>query len=274
MEGQGRTVKTLQAPFPYFGGKSRIANIVWEALGDNVDHYLEPFFGSGAVLLARQTWGRNYTETVCDADGHLANVWRSLQFSPEETARWCDWPVNHADLMARKKLLTERTQQLLDGLIVDDKWHDPLLAGYWIWATSCWIGLRLIRSTQRSHLGDKGNGVHRTQRPHLADKGNGVHRTQIPHLGNLAGWFHALAERLRNVRVVCGDWSRICGGDWQAKKWKTVGIFFDPPYSDKAGRDPRIYATDSRSVAHDVRAWALKRGGRENYRIVLAGYYE
>jgi len=40
---------TLIAPFPYFGGKRKIASVVWEYLGDPKT-YIEPFFGSGAVL--------------------------------------------------------------------------------------------------------------------------------------------------------------------------------------------------------------------------------
>jgi len=42
----------LRAPFPWFGGKSRCAPVVWRALG-NVPNYVEPFFGSGAVLFSR-----------------------------------------------------------------------------------------------------------------------------------------------------------------------------------------------------------------------------
>lgn len=64
------SVQPLQAPFPYFGGKSVIAPRIWEAFGD-VPNYVEPFFGSGAVLLARpdshQWWDR--TETVNNLDG-------------------------------------------------------------------------------------------------------------------------------------------------------------------------------------------------------------
>jgi hypothetical protein len=51
-QAEAISVKPLKAPFPYFGSKSRIAGTVWHALGD-VKHYIEPFFGSGAVLLAR-----------------------------------------------------------------------------------------------------------------------------------------------------------------------------------------------------------------------------
>ena len=42
----------LKAPFVWFGGKRRVADLVWSALGD-VDQYVEPFAGSLAVRLAR-----------------------------------------------------------------------------------------------------------------------------------------------------------------------------------------------------------------------------
>ena len=69
------------APFPYFGGKARVAAEVWAALGEP-HHYLEPFFGSGAVLLARPQPSAAGIETVCDADGYLCNVWRA-GYEPE-----------------------------------------------------------------------------------------------------------------------------------------------------------------------------------------------
>ncbi len=95
----------LKAPFPYFGGKGAIADVVWQYLGDDVKQYIEPFFGSGAVLLKRpkpKIAGKVY-EIVNDRDGFIANVWRSIIFSPDEVAKWCDWPINHADLTARKR---------------------------------------------------------------------------------------------------------------------------------------------------------------------------
>lgn len=42
----------VRSPFPYFGGSRDCAPLVWRALGD-VQNYVEPCFGSGAVLLAR-----------------------------------------------------------------------------------------------------------------------------------------------------------------------------------------------------------------------------
>jgi DNA adenine methylase len=70
-----------RAPFPWFGGKSRVADVVWERFGD-VRNYVEPFFGSGAVLLGRPGGARG-TETVNDLDGFVA-----VRGGPTLTASW------------------------------------------------------------------------------------------------------------------------------------------------------------------------------------------
>ena len=274
----------MKAPFPYFGGKATIAADVWRWLGQP-KHYIEPFFGSGAVLFHRPNWNLNMVETVNDKDGYVANVWRSIQFSPDETAKWCDWPVNHADLCARKAALIKNENRLLENLIADDKWHDPVMAGYWIWAASCWIGSGLTRPNAIPHVGHAGIGVHAGQRSHVSKQPMGVHKITERGFGtdseksgtdayniNIYKWFRQLSERLRYVRVVCGDWKRVCGGNWQ-DNMGVVGIFFDPPYGVE-DRCADIYAQDSTSVAPDVRAWCLARGNRPTYRIVLAGYFE
>ena len=208
-----------------------------------------------------------YTETICDADGHIANVWRALQFSPDETAKWADWPVNHADLSARKKVLNEKNQYLLENLIKDDMWNDSKLAGYWIWAASCWIGSGLTRPTARPHIANAGKGVHKiSKRPHIADAGKGV---QEIYNENIYTWFRQLSERLRHVRVVCGDWTRVCGGNWQ-DNIGPVGIYFDPPYENKDRDD--VYAVDCFQVGGLVRKWAIERGALKDYRICISGY--
>ena len=73
-------VAKYKAPFPYIGGKSRVAAEVWARFGD-VPNYVEPFFGSGAVLFKRPAehdWAHRI-ETVNDADGMVANFWRALK---------------------------------------------------------------------------------------------------------------------------------------------------------------------------------------------------
>lgn len=188
----------LKAPFPYFGGKSRIADLVWERFG-TVQNYVEPFFGSGAVLLCCPWPG--HTETVNDADGLLANFWRALQLDADAVAFYADWPVNEADLHARHRWLVDR-RSLVEELMSDPDWYDARAAGWWVWGISQWIGTgwcpRLgATSTQLPDLsgdsGASGRGVHAKKpargltkdgelwkpRPHLGStgsEGNGTHR--------------------------------------------------------------------------------------------------
>src|SRR5580704_17883390 len=88
----------VKAPFPWFGGKSKVANLVWDRFGD-VQNYVEPFFGSGAILLSRPH--DPGTETINDLDCMVANFWRALQNDPAAVAKHADNPVNEADQHAR-----------------------------------------------------------------------------------------------------------------------------------------------------------------------------
>lgn len=131
--------------------------------------------------------------------------------------------------------------------------------------------LRVEDICRRPSFGPMGaHGVHRIS---LFEESTEALDVRDPYTPGLWVWFRQLAECLRRVRVVCGDWTRICGGDWQDDRG-TCGIFFDPPYSAAAGRDPRIYQEESLTVANDVREWCRTRAARKTYRIVLAGYFE
>lgn len=131
--------KKLKAPFPYFGGKSMVAGMVWELLGD-VDNYIEPFCGSAAALLGRPTLPR--VETVNDADCYLANFWRATQQAPDKVAEYADWPVNEADLHARHRwlVLSEPAAFFKHKMRTDPDYFDPRFAGWWVWGACCWIG--------------------------------------------------------------------------------------------------------------------------------------
>jgi len=272
----------LRSPFPWFGGKARVASLVWERFG-SVRNYVEPFFGSGAVLLQRPE--PDGTETVNDADGYVANFWRALQHDPDIVCHYASGPVNEADLHARHVWLLQRRGELLERLCADPYCYDPRIAGWWVWGQSIWIaggwcdkrgswwpdenGLLAQGNggvcRQRPHLGDAGRGVKR-QRPHLGNAGTGVKRQ-----GSLLDYLHGLADRLAAVRVCCGDWSRVCGPS-VTYKHGTTAVFLDPPYSAEADRDMGCYSTDSGTVAHDVRAWCLENGDNPLLRIALCGY--
>jgi len=257
----------VKAPFPWFGGKSRVAPIVWEAFGD-VPNYVEPFAGSLAVLLGRPH--EPHTETVNDRDCYLANFWRALQAEPEAVAKWADVPVNEAEIEARHHWLVAQAD-FRERMMRDPHFHDAKVAGWWVYGLCGWIGSGWCRE-ETWNDGGAGRGVHR-QLPHLG-AGMGVHR-QLPHLGAgmgdepipLAAYLSTLAARLRRVRVACGDWTRVLG---DSVTWRhgTTGIFLDPPYCDGA----IDYAAGGRGISADVRAWAVEHGDDTRLRIALCGY--
>lgn len=45
----------LRAPFPWFGGKSRAASVIWRAFG-NVPNYVEPFAGDMPAGWTQHAW--------------------------------------------------------------------------------------------------------------------------------------------------------------------------------------------------------------------------
>jgi len=70
------------APFAYFGGKTRLADRIIQLLPEH-DHYVEPYAGSLAVLLAKP---RAEMETVNDLDQDLMTFWRVLRERPKDLA--------------------------------------------------------------------------------------------------------------------------------------------------------------------------------------------
>jgi hypothetical protein len=188
-------VSELRAPFPWHGGKSRVADVAWRALGADCVNYIEPFFGSGAMLLGRPG-GPGKIETVNDLDGGIVNFYRAIQSAPDEVAIWCDWPVSELDLHARHAWLVGRIDAMADELRADPHYFDAKAAGWWVWGICQWIGTgwcdvsRLERNAgARPHVsGDSaGMGVLKQQLPEVAipararTTGKGVLSEQLPH---------------------------------------------------------------------------------------------
>lgn len=291
----------LRAPFPWFGGKRRVAHLVWERFGD-VPNFVEPFAGSLAVLLGRPHVAR--VETVNDLDCYVANFWRALQSAPDEVAHWADAPVNEADLHARHQWLVDRAE-FRERIKTDPDHFEAKVAGWWVWGISQWIGSGWCRNpSQRGRSGaglTNNKGVH-SQR--LARGGRGVTR-QMPCLNGDSGatgrgvhasgvanklpkmdrgtdsrmqseeptgiqsWFYDLADRLRRVRVCCGDWSRILGPS-PTTCIGTTAVFLDPPYAVEDRSE--CYSSDSFTVARDVTEWCIANGDNAGLRIALCGY--
>ncbi|MBV9034569.1 MAG: DNA adenine methylase [Acidobacteriaceae bacterium] len=297
----------MKAPFPWFGGKSRAAPLIWERFG-NVPNYVEPFAGSLAVLLQRPGGpGRN--ETVNDKDAWVANFWRALAADPDQVAFYADWPVQEVDLHARHQWLVKQSE-FQERLLSDPEYYDARIAGWWVWGLSLWIGggwcarpdwqgrqacegapkgIHALEQ-KRPQIKKGGTGVHRAayarqpwrQRPCL--KGQGVTR-QLPaisgqdgasgrgvhaqYASDLEEYLGALSQRLRRVRVCCGDWQRILGPS-PTTEIGITGVLLDPPYGVE-DRDA-VYNVDSRDLSRDVFAWALEKGENPKLRIAVCGY--
>lgn len=320
--------RLLRPPFPWFGGKARVAGLIWERIGD-VRNYVEPFFGGGSVLLGR--FSEPKIETVNDADGYLANFWRAVAADPDRVASFADWPVNEVDLHARHRWLVETGRERVERLKSDPEYFDAKVAGWWVWGQCLWIGsgwctrpewtgrangagkprginggkginpLRVVEKRPALTGNGGGVGVHapglgsagHQKRPILqqSKSGRGVLRLahQVPDLsgdsgaagrgihasgfltksGGLQAYMQALSDRLRRVRVCCGDFERIlrpavttCIG--------TTGVLLDPPYPEE-GR-AICYSYDGDGVWWRAYQWAIDNGANPDLRIVLCGY--
>lgn len=157
---------------------------------------------------------------------------------------------------------------------------------------------------QLPHLGDAGKGINR-KLPHLGDAGQGIgvsaklprlsgfsgvgvnrqmptlsggngfigrglqRATDLPRGQYIAEWFGALQARLRDVRVTCGDWSRVVKESVTVRHGLTA-VFLDPPYT-KGEMDYSAGGVGG-ELASQVRDWCKANGANAKLRIVLCGH--
>lgn len=177
-----------------------MAHLVWPRF-EGIDNYIEPFFGSGAILLARPLPIAG-CETVNDADGLLVNFWRAVKHEPEMVAHYADQPVFESDLHGRHHWLLKQIATMTPRLEGDHTFYDCEVAGYWVWGMCCWIAAGwcsgngpwrvtedgLLQKPQKNGAGAEdeeevaeGDGIRR-KLPHLSGDGVGITRG-LPHLG-------------------------------------------------------------------------------------------
>ncbi len=237
----------ITSPFPWFGGKRRVAGLVWERLG-NVPNYVEPFFGSGAVLLARPSDPGN--EIVNDKDRFVANAWRAISSSPDEVFKFAGCMTNETDIRARHRYM-HSNKEFADKMDNDPHFYDAKLAGWWIWGVSCTIAQCFSRPEPNNSI------------PLLTTKGvqTGKFTRKL---------FEHISNRMRLVKVCCGDWERVvskCATFGQG----LTGVFLDPPYETDDSNN-ELYSNTEAGLSKKVRDWAVSSGGNPLLRIALCGY--
>lgn len=296
--------KQLKAPFPYPGGKSKVADEVWMRFG-NVRNYIEPFSGSLAVLLRRPMthFDDGYRiETVNDINHFLVNFWRAVASAPEIVAKHADWHVTEADLHARHKWLIRSSEaaSFRNRILSDPTSFNAKIAGWWVWGQCCWIGGGWCQENPatadhktkgRETLKVCGEGGMLAQgRPQLADAydiGRGVNANAAKGSTKarrswLIEWMQALSDRLRLVRTCYGHWSRICDSTSTLTRLGTTGIFVDAPYptihgvTGEKSRDDHLYTGDKdqdlSALRDEILTWCLKWGNNAKIRIAVCGY--
>jgi len=290
----------MKAPFPFFGGKSRVANLVWSRFGQ-INQYIEPFAGSLAVLLGSPYIPPN--EIVNDLDSYIANFWRALQNNPEEVAYYADYPISEVDLNSRHMWLINQ-EDFRNRMLQDPDYYDAKIAGWWVWGISCWIGsgwCSLSSTHKQIPVLTRKQGVNSTHIPSII-MGNQLGTDSTPpsnskwrlpgitykdnkgvncieqvdwnrHKIGLYQYMYGLSERLRDIKVCCGDWSRVVKPSITINSaYGYTGIFLDPPYPEEANRSSRVYSKDNLKIAWEVREWALEYGDIPILRIALCGY--
>lgn len=135
-------------PFTYFGGKTRLAEQIVATFPQH-EHYVEPFAGSLAVLLAKP---RSRMETVNDLDRDLMTFWEMLRDEPLELARVCHLtPHSRAEFAAAVEWLNMPVQarEPVAGLEVARR----------VWVTLSQGRAGLLRRTGWRHYVDPAGSV-------------------------------------------------------------------------------------------------------------------
>jgi DNA adenine methylase len=180
---------TLKPPFVYFGGKTTIAPQIATLLPPH-EHYVEPFGGSLALLLAKLPAP---AETVNDLAGDLVHFWKTLRERSDDLERACALTPHSR---AEHQLSYEPAEDDLER------------------ARRTWVRLTQGRAGQLRQ---------RTGWRFRADAGS----TGMASLSGYVRQLHPIAQRLARVSIECRpaiDVIRAYG------QYPHALIYADPPY--------------------------------------------
>lgn len=222
----------MKPPVPYFGGKMTIGPTIAALLPPH-EHYVEPYAGSLAVLLAKRP---SVHETVNDLDQALVTFWRVLRERPDELARACTL-TPHSRIEYDRAVPLDATEELEVARQV------------------------FVKLTQ-----GRSGGVRRTNWRHFVNPEGCA--TGMP--GYLEGYVDRMApavERLRNVSLECRPALEVIEKYGRHPK---VLLYVDPPYLGSTRGSDSTYRHEMRNPdEHRELAEAL-RAARAT--VVVSGY--
>lgn len=223
----------MKPPFPYYGGKITLGPAIASLLPAH-GHYVEPFAGSLAVLLAKEP---STHETVNDLDESIVNFWRVLRERPDDLARAC--------------ALTPHSRTEFEASADIDATTDDLERARRLW----------VRLTQ-----GRAGRLRRAGWRHYVDPA-GVATGMPGYLDGYVDRMAAAVERLKNVSLECRPALEIIR-TYGARP--DVLLYVDPPYlgstrsNDRSYRHELMGDDDHRELAealHECKA-----------SVVLSGY--
>lgn len=209
----------MKPPFPYAGGKIMQATRISSLLPEH-GHYVEPFGGSLAVLLAKPV---SVMETVNDLDGAVQAFWRVLRERPHDLARYC-------------MLTPHSLAEFRDAEDVDAP-GDDLERARRVW----------IRLTQGRAAKLRSTGWRHFVKP--------AGSFGMPaYLSGYADRMAAAAERLHHVSLECRPALELI--TWYGRSPEVL-LFADPPYV-KSTRGSLAYRNEMTDDDHCELAEALR----------------
>lgn len=227
-------MSALRPPLVYFGGKQTLAPRIAELLPDHL-HYVEPYCGSLAVLLAKRP---SRMETVNDLNQELVTFWRVLRERPADLEVVCS--------------LTPHSRAEYEAVQLAEPTTDDLEVARRVWVLlTQGRGATLGRTTGwRSFV--TGSGSKLSMPGYLK-----AYRRRMP----------PCAERLTDVSLECRPALEVVaeyGRDSEAL------LYVDPPYLGTTRNPTSRYGHEMRTEAeHRELAGALQSASAA---VVLSGY--
>lgn len=221
----------MKPPFIYFGGKTILAGRI-ASLFPAHGHYVEPFGGSLAVLLAKPP---SQMETVNDLDRSLMAFWRVLRDQPDELARRC-------------ALTPHSLAEFQDADDADE------CVGELEQARRLWVRLTQGRA----------GVLRRTGWRHFVAPGRSSH-AMPEYLAGYVDRMAAVAERLHHVSLECRPALELI--QWYGRS-PDVLLYADPPYLQSV-RCSGAYRHEMADDEHHALATALRAAKAA---VVLSGY--